>query len=67
MNSMDGWRKATASANNGGCVELRQLADGVVELRDSKNPDKAPHQFTAFEIACFLDGAKKGEFDDLAE
>jgi len=61
------WRKASASGGNGGgCVELAEV-DGIIALRDSKDPDKPPHLFTRYEIACFIDGAKGGEFDDLAE
>lgn len=59
------WRKASASDNAGGCVEIAGLADGRVALRDSKHPQAPAHAFTRFEIMCFLDGAKKGEFDDL--
>jgi Domain of unknown function (DUF397) len=60
------WRKAQASDNGGGCLELADLGNDRVALRDSKNPTAPAHIFTKFEIACFLDGAKKGEFDDLA-
>jgi hypothetical protein len=66
MNSSEGWRKATASGDNGSCVELRRLTNGMIGLRDSKNPEGPHHEFTPVELACFLDGAKKGEFDDLA-
>jgi hypothetical protein len=37
-----------------------------VFLRDSKDPHGAVLRFTRAEIAAFLDGAKSGEFDDLA-
>lgn len=56
------WRKAKASAHNGGCVEVRQTADGV-EVRDTKDRTKAPHSYTRPEWAAFLDGARNGEFD----
>ena len=58
------WRKSKQSAANGGCVEMRRSADGVVEVRDSKDPTGPVLHFTEFEWAAFLDGAKKGEFDD---
>lgn len=67
MNPTQGWRKATASGDTGSCVELRRLDNGMIALRDSKNPDKPYHEFTPLELACFLDGAKKGEFDDFVE
>ena len=58
-----GWRKAAASDANSGCVEIAFLADGRVGVRDSKDPGKLALAFTAHEWACFLDGAKAGEFD----
>ena len=60
------WRKAAASSGNGTCVELAAGRTGVVYLRDSKDPQGAVLTFTRKEIAAFLDGAKGGEFDDLA-
>lgn len=60
------WQKATAS-DTGNCVELRRNGD-VVELRDSKDHGDGPTLgFTKAELAAFLDGAKKGEFDHLAD
>ncbi|NUR60747.1 MAG: DUF397 domain-containing protein [Catenulispora sp.] len=59
------WRKASASAGNGQCVEAAPLADGVA-VRDSKDPLGPILRFTAQEWATFLNGAKAGEFDDLA-
>jgi len=60
------WRKAAASSGNGTCVELAAGQTGVVYMRDSKNPQGAVLAFTRREIAAFLDGARRGEFDDLA-
>ncbi|MBL7491949.1 DUF397 domain-containing protein [Frankia sp. AgB1.9] len=60
-----GWRKATASAHNGACVEVAPLP-GNVAVRDSKDPDGPVLVFTPAEWHAFLDGAKSGEFDDLA-
>ncbi|HTS95063.1 MAG TPA: DUF397 domain-containing protein [Streptosporangiaceae bacterium] len=34
-------------------------------IRDSKNPDGSVLYYTPFEFHAFLDGARKGEFDDL--
>lgn len=59
------WRKASASAGNGQCVEVAALVGGVA-VRDSKDPNGPVLRFTRTEIAAFLDGAKAGEFDDLA-
>jgi hypothetical protein len=60
------WRKSRASDTASGCVELADLGDGRIALRNSKRPELPAHVFTRFEIACFVDGAKNGEFDDLA-
>ena len=60
------WRKAKASGTNGnGCMELANVGDLVV-LRDSKNPEGPVQVYSRYELACFLDGAKAGEFDDMA-
>ena len=59
------WRKATYSDSNGACVELAPIDDGVA-VRDSKDPDGPVLHFTKAELAAFLEGAKSGEFDDLA-
>lgn len=58
------WRKAQSSAGNGACVEAAP-ANGMVAIRDSKNPNGPVLTYTAAEWNAFLDGAKKGEFDDL--
>lgn len=60
------WRKARASSNGGGCVEVAPLAEGGIAVRDSKDPDGPVLRYTRGEWAAFLDGAKSGEFDDLA-
>ena len=60
------WVKARASGgNNGSCIELRRHA-GLIEVRDTKDKGEGPIlKFTDAELAAFLDGAKKGEFDHL--
>jgi len=37
-----------------------------VLLRSREDDDSLISVFTSFEWECFLDGAKKGEFDDAA-
>jgi hypothetical protein len=59
------WRKAQLSTNNGSCVEVAAVV-GKVALRDSKDPSGPVLVYTPAEWGAFLDGAKKGEFDDLA-
>ncbi|MHA6625744.1 DUF397 domain-containing protein [Pseudonocardia sichuanensis] len=58
------WVKASRSYGHGDCVELAPAGD-MIALRDSKRPE-APHLlFTRAEMAAFLDGARRGEFDHL--
>jgi Domain of unknown function (DUF397) len=59
------WRKAQSSLGNGACLEVAPLDDGMVALRDSKYPNGPMLTYTGAEWRAFLDGAKKGEFDDL--
>jgi hypothetical protein len=58
------WRKARASHAANNCVEVAPV-DGMVALRHSKSPEGPVIKYTAAEWDAFLDGAKKGEFDDL--
>ena len=61
------WIKASRSGNSGNCVEMRIHA-GSVEVRDTKQDGGSPVlSFTKDEFAAWLDGAKKGEFDHLAD
>jgi Domain of unknown function (DUF397) len=58
------WRKASASHPANACVEVAP-ADGMVAMRDSKDPGGPILRYTAAEWHAFLEGAKKGEFDGL--
>lgn len=58
------WIKAKRSDGSGECVEMRRNC-GVIELRDSKNPEGPTLRYTSAEFAAWLDGAKRGQFDDL--
>ena len=59
------WIKATASSDSGNCVELRRCGDEI-QVRDSKDPHGPVLRFTTAELAAWLDGAKRSEFDHLA-
>jgi hypothetical protein len=60
------WIKASASGDSGNCVEMRRH-DGAVEVRDTKARGLGPTlTFTDAAFGALLDGAKRGEFDELA-
>lgn len=60
------WRRPIACGDNGGCFEFAPSTLGVT-VRDSKLGDASPLlHFTITEMQAMLDGAKAGEFDDLA-
>lgn len=55
------WRKASASGENGECVEVR-AAGGLVEIRESEWPEVIVRT-TPRKWAAFVRGVKAGEFD----
>ena len=65
VSSAPGWRKSSFSAA-GSCVELAQLPDGRIAIRNSNAPSDGITFFTRVEIDAFLKGAKAGEFDEYA-
>ncbi|MFD9719375.1 DUF397 domain-containing protein [Streptomyces sp. NPDC059076] len=59
------WRKSSASAGIGNCVEVANLGSGGVAVRNSRDTSGPALIFTGDEIRAFVAGAKNGEFDDL--
>jgi hypothetical protein len=57
------WRKASFCAS-GECVEVAQQ-NGMIVVRDSKEPSGWKLNYTPEEWRTFVRGIKAGEFDDL--
>jgi hypothetical protein len=60
------WRKAKKS-QTGSCVEVAPAPGGLIAVRDSKDPHGGMLLYTPVEWDAFLDGVKRGEFDDLLQ
>ncbi|MEJ8280422.1 DUF397 domain-containing protein [Pseudonocardia spirodelae] len=58
------WRRPSG-AQGGDSVEFAVLDDGQVAVRNARDPDGPVLVYTPAEISAFVDGARKGEFDDM--
>jgi hypothetical protein len=57
------WAKSSYSGGNGGqCVEVAANLDGIVAVRDSKDPHGPALIFAPAEWEAFTTGVKGGEF-----
>jgi transposase InsO family protein len=55
-----------ASSNDGSsCVDVQQLTDGTIQMRNSTRPDGAVIDYTPAEFRAFVLGAKDGKFDHV--
>jgi hypothetical protein len=59
------WIKSSLSYANGNCVEVSELDQGAVGVRNSRDREGPVLQFTPEEWRAFLGGVYKGEFDDF--
>ncbi|MER7210664.1 DUF397 domain-containing protein [Streptosporangium sp. NPDC001559] len=57
------WRKATASGDNGQCVEVATNLPGIVAVRDSKDPSGPALAFTPTQWRSFIGHVNTGAFD----
>lgn len=59
------WVKASESSSYGQCVQIAAASGGRIAMRDSKDPDGPILLYSRAEFQAFLDGALKGDFDDI--
>ena len=59
------WRKSHVSNPNGNCVEMAELPDRQVAVRNSRHPDGPVLIYTRDEIAALILGARDGDLDYL--
>ncbi|MFD4831240.1 DUF397 domain-containing protein [Streptomyces uncialis] len=61
----EAWRKPWSSSNGGNCLEVKQLGDGRVALRQSTDPDGPVLLCPAHDIAALVRAIKTGQADFL--
>lgn len=61
------WQKSRRSNSQGNCVELAELPDRRIAVRNSRHPDGPALIYTRMEIEALILGAKDGDFDHLLQ
>lgn len=59
------WVKSSLSFSNGNCVEVANLPDGRIGVRNSRDSEGPVLRFTSDEWHAFLGGAQNGEFESF--
>ena len=59
------WIKSSMSYANNNCVEVSELEQGAVGVRNSRDREGPVLRFTPEEWRAFISGVRKGEFDDF--
>ena len=59
------WVKSSLSFANGNCVEVADLVDGSIGVRNSRDREGAVLRFTSDEWHAFIGGVRNGEFDSF--
>jgi hypothetical protein len=59
------WHKSDYSNPNGSCLEVAELPDGAVAIRNSRYSGGPALVYTPAEITAFIRGVKDGQFDYL--
>jgi len=61
------WVKSSLSFSNGNCVEVANLSEGGVAVRNSRDPEGPVLRFTPDEWRAFIGDARLGEFDSFGK
>jgi hypothetical protein len=64
--AVSAWTKSSLSHANGNCVQIADIEDGHVGMRDSKNITGPVLGISPEEWRAFLRGVRNGEFDKFS-